>query len=300
MAVKAKGIELEILVKDEQVPQETKIFWGKKVLEQVLLMKDNKLKQQLGEHDSMGMFTNLTEGHILGDMTPGPWMVDGPPLGPFHGIKEWVIATIQWGLKMLTTPHLELFRDDFTPSLQHYLDHYLPSVDFISNPCEFSHCDLNPGNILVDPEAKSITAIIDWDGAGYLPPEMEWPSLLDCMEDCCGSKEAGIQLLQEYGINPPPGYQQTEQAILVAQHINWMNFWCSTWWTSKPGERELITEHNAEYLPKCVAQKEGLSLMKLLDSLGCWKPTTTNQHYLTTNPMPKEFLQCWIDLHGEF
>jgi len=39
----------------------------------------------------------------------------------------------------------------------------------------FCHNDLGQHNILVDPDTFQITAIVDWEYAGYYPPESEYP-----------------------------------------------------------------------------------------------------------------------------
>lgn len=38
------------------------------------------------------------------------------------------------------------------------------------SPLVFYHCDLGPGNIIIDPEDDSI-GIIDWETAGYVPKD---------------------------------------------------------------------------------------------------------------------------------
>lgn len=39
----------------------------------------------------------------------------------------------------------------------------------------FCHNDLSAANVIVDPETLKITAIIDWEYAGFYPPEFEAP-----------------------------------------------------------------------------------------------------------------------------
>ena len=37
----------------------------------------------------------------------------------------------------------------------------------------FCHNDLSAHNVIVDPDTLKITAIVDWEYAGYFPPEFE-------------------------------------------------------------------------------------------------------------------------------
>jgi len=57
----------------------------------------------------------------------------------------------------------------------------------------------------------------------------------------------------------------------IAYNVNFMLFWCSSWWTSKPGQRECLPIEFAEKLPEEVSRKEGRKLRKKLMDIGCWK-----------------------------
>lgn len=39
----------------------------------------------------------------------------------------------------------------------------------------FSHNDLSASNVIVDPDTLKINAIIDWEYAGFYPPEFDRP-----------------------------------------------------------------------------------------------------------------------------
>lgn len=39
----------------------------------------------------------------------------------------------------------------------------------------FCHNDLSMHNVVVDPDTLKITAILDWEYAGFYPPEFEFP-----------------------------------------------------------------------------------------------------------------------------
>jgi serine/threonine protein kinase len=41
------------------------------------------------------------------------------------------------------------------------------------SPYIFCHGDLSPGNIMIDPETLEVTGIIDWEHAGYFPPDFQ-------------------------------------------------------------------------------------------------------------------------------
>jgi len=53
-----------------------------------------------------------------------------------------------------------------------------PTADFV-----FCHNDLAQHNILVDPETMQVTAIIDWEFAGYYAPEFEYPLWLKSVRE---------------------------------------------------------------------------------------------------------------------
>ncbi|KKF96531.1 Phosphotransferase enzyme family protein [Ceratocystis platani] len=46
-----------------------------------------------------------------------------------------------------------------------------------------THGDLAPGNILVDPDTTLITAILDWESAGWYPDYWEWAKILNPWND---------------------------------------------------------------------------------------------------------------------
>lgn len=39
----------------------------------------------------------------------------------------------------------------------------------------FCHNDLSMNNVIVDPDTLKINAIVDWEYAGFYPPEFEFP-----------------------------------------------------------------------------------------------------------------------------
>jgi len=234
------------------------------------------------------MFTSIPEDRPIQDtdkttllkmMNPGPFQFDGAPIGPFQSIQQFITQTIEWGISMFDlVPHLSIYKEDFVPSLQHFLHTYLPAYiqqhqQAFSNQnidIQFCHCDLNPGNIMVDLQTNQITAILDWDAAGFLPMDFEWDNL-EGLVSAVYMKEESEQVLKEYGFVKPEGYEIRERVTRVAMLLNYMTFWCSTWWTSKPGQRELIDLKDAELLPAEVSRIEGTELMEHLKLLGSWK-----------------------------
>ncbi|CAI7623389.1 unnamed protein product [Penicillium glandicola] len=49
-----------------------------------------------------------------------------------------------------------------------------PSQHAFSSPVDFTHGDLTNCNIMVDPASFELSALIDWEGSGYLPVWWEY------------------------------------------------------------------------------------------------------------------------------
>ncbi|KAH6850585.1 kinase-like domain-containing protein [Chaetomium sp. MPI-CAGE-AT-0009] len=71
----------------------------------------------------------------------------------------------------------EIFNNEFRPGLRRkgHPEQLIRLVGITMPPCRgqlaLTHCDLYVGNIMVDPARGDVTAIIDWESAGYWP---EW------------------------------------------------------------------------------------------------------------------------------
>lgn len=87
---------------------------------------------------------------------------DGKPRSFLHG---------RWKTKK------KIFDNEFRPALlgAGVSEDMINSVRTTMPPCRgqlaLTHCDLYVGNIMVDPDRAEVTAIIDWESAGYWP---EW------------------------------------------------------------------------------------------------------------------------------
>jgi hypothetical protein len=85
----------------------------------------------------------------------------------------------------------------------------------------FCHNDLGQHNIFVDPDTFNITAIIDWEFAGYYPPEFEYPLWL------MSYKEQGedhlqtdhlVEFLDNTGESPKAA--DTDTLILITEGLD--------------------------------------------------------------------------------
>ncbi len=81
-------------------------------------------------------------------------------------------------------------------------------------PVCLAHADIAPMNIIVDPHAKVIKGLIDWEFAGFYPVDMDFHSLLyyDQHQEWkwCGAKDVAMvgEIMGELGISRPAGYEE--------------------------------------------------------------------------------------------
>ncbi|KAH6856354.1 kinase-like domain-containing protein [Chaetomium sp. MPI-CAGE-AT-0009] len=75
----------------------------------------------------------------------------------------------------------------------------------------FSHADLHPRNIMVDPKAGKITGIIDWEFGGWYPEYWEYTKMHYCPRPHWAQWFAAID--KEEGIQKYPKEQAAEEVI---------------------------------------------------------------------------------------
>lgn len=91
------------------------------------------------------------------------------------------------------------------------LDHSVLAGDV---PIAVAHADIAPMNLIVDPDTRQITGLIDWEFAGFYPADMDYHSLLyyDRFQSwkLTGAEDVQMarDLMHEQGIEPPAGYDE--------------------------------------------------------------------------------------------
>lgn len=114
---------------------------------------------KLPETNKIGSFCNE-------EMFLGGSIEDGPTLGPFNSLKEYIIEHLRWAVQRIKTDD-ELFR--MGKHLILPLEKVIDSAQTDSNlsnsavKLRMTHTDLNSSNILVDENSGKILGIIDWE-----------------------------------------------------------------------------------------------------------------------------------------
>ncbi|CAF4358008.1 unnamed protein product [Adineta steineri] len=97
----------------------------------------------------------------------GGTIEDGPTLGPFSTVKEYIIEHLQWSIQRIQTDEQLLQSTDghLVVSLQKIIDHAKTDVNLSSVEMQLhlTHTDLNSSNILVNENTGQILAILDWE-----------------------------------------------------------------------------------------------------------------------------------------
>ncbi len=102
-----------------------------------------------------------------------------PPSGEVSGLHSSPFIHIRCGDSCVVQPlkNIRAFHDMLLPnaSCVSRMPRLLPPVYAKPHKLCFSHCDLNPTNILVTEDGR-LAAIIDWEAAGWFPEYWEYTS----------------------------------------------------------------------------------------------------------------------------
>lgn len=113
----------------------------------------------LHENNRIGSF-------ITKDMSLGGTIEDGPTLGPFDHIKDFLIQHLQWAKRRIQTDEI-LFENgkDLIEEFQTIIDYARKDSKLINCSMKYylTHTDLNSSNILIDENTGHILAILDWE-----------------------------------------------------------------------------------------------------------------------------------------
>ncbi|UJR29913.1 hypothetical protein I4U23_017461 [Adineta vaga] len=91
---------------------------------------------------------------------------DGPTLGPFQTIKEYIIKHLYWSIERIKTDNdLFQFAAHLIVSLEKVIDYIQIDTKLLNEKVQFhfTHNDLNSSNILIDEKNGQILGILDWE-----------------------------------------------------------------------------------------------------------------------------------------
>ena len=150
---KISGNTLESLI--QQMSNQTLMKIVMDITDYIKELRQIKLPQM----NKIGSFCNK-------EMFLGGTIEDGPTLGPFNTLKEYITEHLHWAIQRIQTDEQLFHRGkDLIPSLQK-ISHLAQTDPSLTNPemkFHLTHTDLNTSNILVDENTGNILAILDWE-----------------------------------------------------------------------------------------------------------------------------------------
>ena len=61
----------------------------------------------------------------------------------------------------------------------------------------FTHGDLNPSNLIIDPDTLKVKAVVDWEHSGYFPPGFQkWSLDMDAYYALFEDRQAILELIK--------------------------------------------------------------------------------------------------------
>jgi serine/threonine protein kinase len=201
---------------------------------------------KLPQMNKIGSFYNK-------QMFLGGTIEDGPTLGPFNNLKEYITAHLRWAIQRIQTDE-QLFQGGkhLIFSLSKIIDH--AEIDpNLSNPTikfHVTHTDLNSANILVDENTGKVLAILDWERCvmTFNNDDIEFYS--DWFED--NQREEQLKLLIQQQQNYPDllndacNMQEIKWYFHVMYPAMYMTFHSCTWFE----DEQTVTEHINQFLKK--------------------------------------------------
>jgi aminoglycoside phosphotransferase (APT) family kinase protein len=150
---KIQGNTLESVI--ENMPNQTLVITAMELTDYVKQLRQINFPQM----NRIGSFSNK-------QMFLGGSIEDGPTLGPFNTLKEYIIEHLQWAIKRIQTDE-QLFQHGkhLIDSLEKIIHDAETDLNLLNPKIKFhiTHTDLNSSNILIDENTGKILAILDWE-----------------------------------------------------------------------------------------------------------------------------------------
>ena len=100
------------------------------------------------------------------EMLLGGTIEDGPILGPFKNLQEYLIKHLQWSIRRIQTDEqLNQLANHLIVSLEQIIEIAKADPNLLNEQIQyrFTHTDLNSSNIFIDLKPGQIKAIVDWE-----------------------------------------------------------------------------------------------------------------------------------------
>jgi len=150
---KIQGNTLESVI--ENMPNQTLVITAMELTDYVKQLRQINFPQM----NRIGSFSNK-------QMFLGGSIEDGPTLGPFNTLKEYIIEHLQWAIKRIQTDE-QLFQHGkhLIDPLEKIIHDAETDRNLLNHKIKFhiTHTDLNSSNILIDENTGKILAILDWE-----------------------------------------------------------------------------------------------------------------------------------------
>jgi len=185
------------------------------------------------------------------EMLLGGTIEDGPTLGPFHTVKEYIIEHLRWTIQRIQTDEQLLQNGEhLILPLQKIIDRAQTDLN-LSNPkirLHFTHTDLNSSNILVNENSGQILAILDWERSAMTFNNDDIEFYSGWFENDQREKQfqSFIQQQQNYLdlINDACDMQNIKWYVDIVCSGMYATFYTCTWFE----DEQTVTEHIQRFL----------------------------------------------------
>lgn len=166
------------------------------------------------------------------DMSLGGTIEDGPTLGPFHHIKDYIIQHLLWSIRRIQTDEqLSQYGGEFIIQLKRIIHHAEHDSNLINHQmkCYFTHTDLNPSNILIDETTGRIVGILDWERCAMTWDSNDVEFYRSWFDD--------DQQIKQFQSSLPSMISFTKYYFDIVHSAMYATFYSSTWFTSKQNSK---------------------------------------------------------------
>lgn len=178
------------------------------------------------------------------DMSLGGTIEDGPTLGPFDHIKDYVIQHLLWSIRRIQTDEqLSQHGGYLITRLKEIIHHAENDSNLLElqMKCYFTHTDLNTSNILIDETTGKIVGILDWERCAMTPDSNDVEFYRDWFENDQEIKQfQSILHWTDQTSNTP----STKYYLNIVHSAMYATFYSSTWFTSE----QTVLEHIQRFL----------------------------------------------------
>jgi len=235
---KIQGNTLESVI--EKMSDQTLVKSAMEMTDYIKQLRQLELPQM----NKIGSFCN--KQMLLG----GP-IEDGPTLGPFNTLKEYIIEHLQWSIQRIQTDE-QLFQngEHLILSLQKIIHLAETDPNLSNSEIQFhvTHTDLNSSNILIDENTGQILAILDWEKCQMTFNNNDIEFISSWFEDNQREKqfESIIQQQQNYLdlLNEACNMQNIQWYLDILYPAMFATFYSCTWFECE----QTVTEYIKTFL----------------------------------------------------